>query len=143
MSRKFFMLSAIVIMTMISIDLAHAGLINYDRRGTRGGAAAPATGGYRRPAPAAAAPAAPALAVPAWVKQSPRVTTADERRYDINRDGLLQTAEVKIYLRDVIDGVVQKGGFTVNSDILKEYDKNKDGVINSYELADIRKDVSN
>ena len=137
MNKKFFMLSVALIMTITFCSLAHAGLINYKRRGT--GGAAPTGGGYNRPAPQAAAPATG----PSWKRQSPRAETADEKKYDINRDGLLQTAEIKIYLRDVIDGIAQKGGYTVDSNILKEYDKNKDGVISAYELPEIRNDVAN
>ena len=53
--------------------------------------------------------------------------------YDSNRDGKLQTAEVKIMLRDFIDVVYEKNGAMYKSPILKEYDKNKDGLINKYE----------
>ena len=79
---------------------------------------------------------------PAWQKDWPEVKNQDEDRYDINRDGKLQTAEVKIYLRDVIKEVMDKGGFRVNSNVLKAYDKNRDGVISKYELEQIRQDVN-
>ncbi len=75
---------------------------------------------------------------PKWVVTQPPVKTDIERRYDINRDGKLQLAEVKIYLRDTLDVIDEKGGITINSDILKEYDKNKDGVISRYESTKIK-----
>lgn len=113
-------------------DIAQAGLINYERRKSRSGEGAPST--------QRAAPAQPSG--PSWTRESPRVRTSEERRYDINRDGLLQTAEVKIFLRDIIDIITQRGGYTVNSDILREYDKNRDGVISSTELPQLSSDVS-
>ncbi len=79
---------------------------------------------------------------PRWRLQAPDATGAVERRYDINRDGILQTAETKIFLRDVIDVIEAKGGYTINSDILKEYDKNKDGVISKIELPEIKSHTS-
>ena len=75
---------------------------------------------------------------PKWMIAEPVVKTEMERRYDINRDGKLQLAEVKIYLRDTLDVINEKGGITINSEILKEYDKNKDGVISKYESTKIK-----
>ncbi|MFA5059943.1 MAG: hypothetical protein WC676_04890 [Candidatus Omnitrophota bacterium] len=79
---------------------------------------------------------------PSWVVGEPRVKDVAERRYDINRDGLLQSAETKTFLRDVLDEVESKNGYLVNSDILKEYDKNKDGIINRFESETIRQQVT-
>ena len=68
------------------------------------------------------------VAVPDWVDNLPRAKTEQEKRYDINKDGILQIAETKIFLRDVLNVVDQKGGYTLDSDILKEYDKNRDSI---------------
>ena len=75
---------------------------------------------------------------PKWMITEPVVKTETEKKYDINRDGKLQLAEVKIYLRDTLDVINEKGGITINSEILKEYDKNKDGVISKYESIKIK-----
>ena len=75
------------------------------------------------------------------MRTAPQVKTDNERTYDVNRDGKLQPAEVKIYLRGIIEIVEKKGGFTVNSDILKEYDKNKDGLISRIEVQDLKRDT--
>ena len=121
--------------TFISVYHAQAGLINYGRRNK---AATPATGGYKaQPAKAAV----PAQVAPLWMRTAPQVKTDNERTYDVNRDGKLQPAEVKIYLRGIIEIVEKKGGFTVNSDILKEYDKNKDGLISRIEVQDLKRDT--
>lgn len=79
--------------------------------------------------------------LPGWMKETPKVTNVVERRYDSNRDLKLQTFEVKILLRDVLDVVEDKGGYTVNSDILKEYDVNKDGLITRTEAVKLKKDA--
>ena len=81
------------------------------------------------------------VAVPSWMDYEPRAKTEQEKKYDINRDGILQIAETKIFLRDVLVVISQKGGFTLDSDILKEYDKNKDSFISRTESAEITKDV--
>ncbi len=79
---------------------------------------------------------------PQWVITEPTVKDPVERLYDINRDSKLQTAEVKTFLRDVLEEIESKNGYLVDSDILKEYDKNKDGIISKYESDDIRKQVN-
>ena len=142
MRKNTMIFLAVACFTSFMISDAMAGLINYNRaqkRKTGGGAAAPA-----RPAAAAPAPAPkPAQDTrPMWMRQVQNASTATEKKYDVNRDGLLQTAEVKIYLRDVAQVVEAKGGYTVDSEVLRDYDKNRDGVITRYELADIRTDSS-
>ena len=79
--------------------------------------------------------------LPAWALELPKVKTREERRYDINRDGKLQSAEVKVFLRDVIERVEKRSYVNVTSDILRGYDMNKDGVINTYELDKIKEHV--
>lgn len=130
MNRTCMILVAACICLLIGVSSAQAGLINYDRRN-------------RMLKESTGNPVAPEESLPLWMQKLPPVNNRTERRYDINRDGYLQTAEVKIMLRDVIETVEEKGGAEVISDILKEYDKNRDGVINRYELAEIKRDVSN
>lgn len=137
--KKFILsLSVLTAFVLISVCNVQAGLINYERRNNKG--APPARGGGYQPAQPAQAVAA-ATPTPMWMKTPPQVKTAVEKVYDVNRDGKLQPAEVKIYLRSVIENVNAKGGLTVNSDILKEYDKNKDGLISRIEIEDLKRDV--
>ena len=127
-------LSVVLVLTLVSISFA--GLINYDRlkRRSGGAAARPAT-----PAkPAAAAVDTRAM----WMRQAQPATTPTEKKYDTNRDGILQTAEVKIFLRDIIQIVDAKGGYTVDSNLLKEYDKNRDGLISRTEIIDVKADAN-
>ena len=79
--------------------------------------------------------------LPSWAKELPEPKSAEERRYDINRDGKLQSAEVKIYLRGVLERVESRGYVSVTTDVLREYDKNKDGVINMTEIDLIKEHV--
>lgn len=134
MKRFILSLSVCAACLLMSIFDAQAGLINYGRRNNPG-APAPARGGAQAKAVAPAA-------VPAWMKTPPGVKNAAEKVYDVNRDGKLQPAEVKIYLRSVIETIESKGGFTINSDVLREYDKNRDGVISRYELPDLKRDAA-
>ena len=69
-------------------------------------------------------------------------TGADkEKHYDINKDGYLQIPEVKIFLRTVIAEANEKGGYMIDSDILKEYDKNRDSYITKSEALEMAADI--
>ena len=80
-------------------------------------------------------------ALPNWMKQEPRITAREEKRYDANRDRKFQPAESKVYLRRVIRKVESGGKVVSTSEILKEYDKDKDGVISLIEVDEIKEDV--
>lgn len=80
-------------------------------------------------------------AIPQWAKELPEPQNAEEESFDINRDGKLQSAEVKVYLRGIMKRVEARSYVNVTTDILREYDKNKDGVINVSELALMREHV--
>lgn len=85
----------------------------------------------------------PPAVVAFWAKDLPKVTAKIEKRYDINRDEILQTSETKIFLRDVVEQVVTKTSFNVGESLLlKAYDKNKDGILSNIELDEIKKDLS-
>ncbi len=85
----------------------------------------------------------PAAPVAFWAKDLPKVISKSEKRYDINRDEILQTSETKIFLRDVIAEVAAKSSFNVaDSALLKAYDKNKDGIISNIEIDAIKKDLA-
>ena len=120
----------------LTSQLSFSQLINHQRR---------AAGGYKAPSPAAAEPA-PAAETPttnenttAAATPTPdfKVTNQVEELYDINKDGNLQSDEVKSFLKDVSAAVEKKGNFTVSSEVLKPYDKNNDGMISRNELSDI------
>lgn len=128
MKRFFRLFAFFFILSLMFCQFAHAQLLK--RR--PGGA----------PAPVAQPTSQGGSSGPAWTREWPEVKNQDEDRYDINRDGKLQTAEVKIYLRDVITEVMDKGSFNVNSNVVRAYDKNKDGVISKYEVEQIRQDVN-
>ena len=81
------------------------------------------------------------MVVPAWVDNEPEAKSEKEKHYDINKDGYLQIPEVKIFLRAVTAEAKEKGGYMVDSDILKEYDKNKDSYISKTEALEMAEDV--
>ena len=55
----------------------------------------------------------------------------------------MQTSETKIFLRDVLAEIADKGSANVaDSALLKAYDKNKDGIISKLEVDEIKKDLS-
>ena len=114
--------------TLLAGTILEASMINYERRN-------------RSLRAAEGNPVTEKEELPGWMKSMPRVKEREERRYDLNRDGYLQTAEVKIFLRDIIEEVNDKGSYTIDSKFLSEYDQNRDGVITRYEIADIQNDV--
>jgi hypothetical protein len=122
----------IIVLTLCSLiflaTISRAGLINYQRRNNVLSLTAK-TKAEREAIWAA------------WMRELPKVQNSAERRYDVNRDGVLQTAEVKIFLRDVIAEVEDKGGLLITSDILDEYDKDGDSIIERQELELIRSHV--
>jgi hypothetical protein len=122
MRKNLFIVSLAALFLLGAFQPVFAGLIDYDRRNRRS-----ATAGED---------------APEWWKTEPDVKNKLERRYDTNRDGKLQTAEVKILLRDVVDEIETKGRYSVYStDVLREYDKNRDRVIDKTEVEGIIKHV--
>ena len=130
MRRKFVagvLLSALLLLSLYMMNVS-AGLIDYERlnriKAQREGKVMQDSSGKEKD-------------LPNWMKIEPKASSRVEQAYDVNRDGKLQTAEVKVYLREVLDVIDEKGGYTIDSNILKEYDKNKDGVISRYEAEDL------
>lgn len=127
MRLKLLLFLASAALSLLVINTIQAQLVNHDRRVKR---------------QAAKSDEPPAVPLPFWKQTLPAVTGKREVYYDINRDGILQTSETKIYLRDIVPVIKEKGGVQVfDSGILKAYDKNKDGVVNKYELQAIEKDL--
>ena len=112
MRRLIVSVAVFVLLSFIGSQVCSAQLINYKRR-NRAGAPAP------KPAPAApaVAPAAPAA--------------AQEETY-----GMTNTA-----LKEAVAAVNENGSTKGNSDILKKYDKNKDGMISKAEAKAIEADI--
>ncbi len=126
MRKKFVFVFLSAVLSLSFAGSACAGLINYERV-NRIKAGRPAS------SPTATAAEKASADLPGWMKTMPNAVSAAEKTFDVNRDGKLQTAEVKVYLRDVLDTIKEKGGYTIDSDVLKEYDRNRDGVISRYE----------
>lgn len=134
MKKSMKLLSVFLILLFVGMNAAYAGLVNYERRNRYLKQSAQVQAGET-------VVEGEETDLPLWMKVIPRVKNRTERKYDVNRDGKLQTAEVKIFLRDVIEIIEAKGGHTINSDILKEYDKNRDGVISRFELKEVVRDA--
>lgn len=112
-----------VLLSFVGSQLCSAQLINYHRR-------------HKTPVPAAPAsqnnlqsnrPAAPAVGVP------PPAQAVSEMKEDI--------IDPRFILQNVVATVDQKGSFIVNSDALKKYDKNSDGLIGKAEAKAIEADL--
>ena len=73
---------------------------------------------------------------------APRARNRREQRYDLNRDGKMQEAEIKAFLKDVITRVETYGEFSFTSGLLRPYDLEGDSVIRLYELDRIRNRVA-
>ncbi len=130
--KSWFLLGFLIFLSGYFLTSSRAGLIDYERINRIK---------YGKPAGVQDAKGGSAKEVddfPQWLKVEVQVTSETERRYDANGDGKLQSAEAKVFLREVLGQVKEKGGYTVNSDILKEYDKNKDGLISRLEAEAIK-----
>ncbi len=132
MMRTVYSISFLLVLCFAAVNMSLAGLVDYDRL-NRIGARKALSGSY--------GDNVDEKELPGWFKVEPKVTMEEERVYDSNRDGKLQRAEVKILLRDFIDIVYEKNGAMYKSLILKEYDRNRDGLINKYEAEEIDKQV--
>jgi|GEM_PF-581584 len=84
--------------------------------------------------------------LPHWMQVEPTVKTDEEKKFDVNKDGVFQPAETKVYLRTVSQEVQDGSGLNVagrnvqNSEVLKEYDANKDGIVSKLESEKMKKD---
>ena len=78
---------------------------------------------------------------PQWKQNLPKAVTREEKRYDVNHDGYLQSAEVRVFLRDVAEEAQASGIVKIESDILKEYDSNMNGEIDPQEAQKIVEDT--
>jgi len=126
MKRTGYVVLVTILLSAFGAGTVQAQMINYERRNKNLGKAT-------APAPAAKPYTPPAA-------MSPMVNNSTERRYDANRDGRLQTSEMKRFLADVLLQVQRSGRYVIDSDLLKKYDANGDGIIGRYELNSLRED---
>jgi hypothetical protein len=85
--------------------------------------------------------------LPQWMQVEPTLKTEDEKKFDANRDGRFQPAETKVYLRRSYQEIQDNAGANMagkdvrDSDVLKEYDTNKNGIISKSESEKMKKDA--
>lgn len=118
MKKSMVVIGTFVLLSFVGSQVCFAQLINYNRR--KGGA--PADTGYRNPPPAPAAPAAPSM--PAAAK---------EEAYGAAMNNVL--------LKEAAAAVNKNGSYKVNSQALKKYDANNDGMIGKAEAKAIEADI--
>ena len=158
MRKTIFFLSVLVIAALVS-STCFAGLINYERRNKTQNTTTTSrtTSSYQKPAMKAEDSSSnkygtsteismnrdkPVTAsMPAWMKTPPRVRNSAEKKFDSNRNGTLESAEVAMLLKDAVSTINSRGSVSISSDILKEYDRNGDGTINRYEALSITEDL--
>lgn len=131
MKKNLMFLAVLAVVIFLSTE-SFAQMINYDRLKKRaGGATPPSQAGTSQATQTKAIEQAP---LPKWLATPPVVNNKFEAEYDVNRDKKLQSSEVKMMLRDILDELKDKGDLIpINTDILKEYDKNKDGALSDNE----------
>ena len=76
-----------------------------------------------------------------WRHARSRVNTNLEKKYDANKDGWLESAEVREMLNAKQALIKSKGKAKVDSTIEEEYDINKDGTLDKKEAKVLRKDL--
>lgn len=130
MKRTLGIMIFVVSFSLIAAS-AHAGLIDYNRKNKKyqkNASTAP------KETPKAAVKAATQKAAQADHKVANRLEDA----YDSNHDGYLQKAESNELLANVVGVVEKKGSLKVDSDLLKKFDVNNDGLIGTSEVAAIQ-----
>jgi hypothetical protein len=137
------LLSLILLILLVAVPIAEAQLINYQRRNEQLQDARQSRQSTTTTTQSSEKSVKPAKQLPMWMRVIPPAKTKEEVRYDVNRDGQLQSAEVKILLRDTVNMVESKGAVKIESEVLKEYDEDKDGLIERREVDRIKSDVAN
>lgn len=116
-------------------QLSYAQMINYKRRNQNKGVVSQSSYQKKSNTIASSKTQGP-------TEMDPAVTNRVERLYDLNRDGLLQKAEIKDFYKDVVSSVKNKGKFEVSSELLKGFDADKDGQITMYEIKEISNQIN-
>ncbi|MFA6379460.1 MAG: hypothetical protein WCX16_06770 [Candidatus Omnitrophota bacterium] len=80
--------------------------------------------------------------LPQWMQVEPVVKADEEKKYDANKDGVFQPVETKVYLRRTYQEIQNGTAKNVStSELLKQYDKNQDGIVSKLEAEKIKKDA--
>ncbi len=143
MKRALFVGIGLLMFVVFSAEISSAQLLKGNRRGGQQATAA-AQGAYDR-TKAAVQQAASTTQNPinqvtqqaSDLASNLKVMNKFEEAYDINNDGILESQEIKSFLKEVSSAVDKKGSFSITSDILKPYDKDKNGIISKDEIAAI------
>ena len=126
----------------ISSSISNAGLINNERRQKNQPNASTKTASTTKQTVATQkASNAPQNAVMKILKSNQKVVGYAESKYDLNRDRVLQEAEMKALLSDVVTASASTSGHRISSEFLNEFDVNKDGYIDRYEAISIKKNL--
>ncbi len=123
MKKSMVVIGVFVLLGFVSSQVCFAQMINYNRRNKNAASAS-------KTPPAPAAPAAASM--PAAAK---------EEAYGMNENKADQPAENNVLLKDVVAAVNKNGSYKVNSDVLKKYDKNNDGIISKAEAKALEADI--
>lgn len=112
MKKSIAVIGVFVLLGFVASQVCFAQMINYNRRNKNAALTSKAP-------PAPATPAAPSM--PAAAKE--------------------EVAMNNVVLEDVVAAVNQNGYYKVNSDLLKKYDENNDGMISRAEAEMIEADI--
>ena len=125
MKKPIVVVAAFVLASFMGSQVCFAQLIDYNRRNRNARQ-------NTVPQPAPAAPVAPAA--PAAPAASSVPAAAQEQ-------AMQALSDTKAVLKNAVARVNKIGSIKVNSDILKKYDKNNDGMISKAEAKAIKADI--
>lgn len=135
MKKSLIILTVLSMIGLTCAQLSYAQMINYKRRNQNKGVISQSS--YQAKSNTIAS-----SKTQSSTETDPAVTNRVERLYDLNRDGLLQKAEVKDFYKDVVSSVKNKGKFEVSSELLRGFDADKDGQITMYEIKEISNQIN-
>lgn len=127
MKRTTTFLTLFLLLALIAAGTSSAGLVNYNRRNRNAGAA-------------------PQTVTESSVKTykgtgGQAVKSLTDKKFDVNRNDTLEPSEIRAMLNSIVREVGSKGEARVESDAVRVYDRNGDGVISTTELSKILQDL--
>jgi len=131
MRTKAARLLVMVMICLTLIPIAHAGMINYERRNRKL---------EQNQTPAVSLEQQWRNQIKQALSSEPTAKSREEREFDFNRDGSLQREELIAFLNELIGNVEDNGSYYVRTELVKIFDKNKDDRITAEE-ADVIKQV--
>jgi len=142
MNRAAKLTVGLFVVALFVAQSANAQLIDHNRRKQRAAAKAGTT--VETPAvvktPAAVSTEKTSKKA-AWLTSEPEVMSREDRLFDLDGDGKLQKEESVQMLRNTVSEVANNGRVEVTSEIMKPYDKNGDGYIDTSEIKPLAKDL--